>query len=260
MNIFQVKSFIRYLILSRHRKGHGIHSPFVFDLVSRVFRNKISRDVVCSIETVRKRLQRNYTTINVNDFGAGGSRKKNRKVSEIAHNSAIPKKYGILLSNLAFEYGRGTILELGTSLGISAMYMAAGNDDSIVYTIDGCSECHAIASENYIQTGILNIQNITGSFDSVLPDVVGTSIKPGFIFIDGDHRKEALLRNFSLIAENAGSETVIAIDDIYHSREMNEAWNEICNDENVSFTIDVFRMGIVFFRKGMTRNSYIIRY
>lgn len=258
MNFFQASGFIRYLIISKSRSGHGVHSPFVFDLVSRVFRNKINNDVVCCIEETRKRLLRDERIIEAEDHGTGQKLERLRKVSVIARNSAIPQKYGILLSRLASEYGRGAVLELGTSLGISTMYLAAGSPASRVYTVDACGECQSVAYENYRKAGFTNIENITGTFDLVLPGLSG--IRPGFVFIDGDHRKEALLENFSILAEQADPETVIAIDDIYLSRGMSDAWNDIKQHANVSFTVDVFRMGLVFFKKGITRNSYVIRY
>ncbi len=91
--------------------------------------------------------------------------------------------------------------------------------------------------------------------------LTNTGIKPGLVFIDGNHRKEPVLKYFNQIAEISDNKTVIIIDDIYYSKEMEEAWNEIKQlHEKVSVTIDIFRMGIVFFREGINHNNYIIRY
>jgi predicted O-methyltransferase YrrM len=262
MKFHHAAKYLEYLIFSRHSKGHGIHSPFVFDLVSTLFRNKTGVDVVCSIEIIRERLLKDNRKIVVNDLGAGREKRKTpiRKVSEIARNSAIPEKYGRLLSNLAGRFGNGTILELGTSLGISTMYMACASPSASVYTIDACRECSGIAAENFSSAGLSNIKQLNGSFAEVLPSLRPAGLKPGFVFIDGDHRKKALTENFSLIAENSGPATVIAIDDIHDSEEMTLAWDEIRQHGKVSATIDIFRMGIVFFREDITRNHYRIRY
>lgn len=262
MIFFRVAKYLKYIILSKNRNGHGIHSPFVFDLVTRVFRNKTNLDFVCNIEKVRKRMISDRRSIAVTDHGSGsGKLKANiRKVSDIARYSPVSQKYGVLLSNLAAEFGKPLIIEFGTSLGISTMYMASACNDAIVSTMEGCPSTSEIAKENFKIEGIINIEVNTGSFDNVLPAIINRNIKPGLVFIDGNHRKEPVIKYFKMIAEISDSKTVIVIDDIYNSREMEEAWNEIKRYEKVSLTVDIFRMGIVFFRNGICHNDYIIRY
>jgi predicted O-methyltransferase YrrM len=260
--LFRSAKYLKYILLSRHKRGHGIHSPFIFSLVTRVFRNKTDHSIVCTIEKIRENLISDRSSINIKDLGSGSERLKTnvRKVSDIARYSAVPLKYGKLLSNLAAEFGKPLIIEFGTSFGISTMYMAASCPDSIVYTMEGCSEISDIACRNFSKAGLSNIISLTGSFDDLLPGIIETGIKPGLVFIDGNHRKGPVLNYFSLIKEVSDNNTVIVIDDIYYSKEMEEAWNEIKLNENVSVTVDIFRMGIVFFRRGISRNHYLIRY
>lgn len=262
MIFFRLVRYLKYIFLSGHRKGHGIHSPFVYELVGKVFRNKPEQEVVRSIEKVRKRLKADHRTISIRDLGSGADIRKgrSRKVSEIAAFSAVPAKYGKLLANMAAEFGDPMIVEFGTSLGISAMYLAATAREIPIYTMEGCPESAAIAARNFEEAGLKNIKLLTGPFEDLLPSVTGTGISPGLIFIDGNHRKKPVLEYFDRMAEVSDNKTVIIIDDIYNSREMEEAWNEIKLRKRVSVTVDVFRMGIVFFREGIPRNDYIIRY
>jgi predicted O-methyltransferase YrrM len=262
MIIFRATKYLKYILLSRHRNGHGIHSPFVFDLVSRVFRNKIDPDIVFSIEKIRKRMISDKRSIIVSDLGSGSEIHKTslRKVSEIARNSPVPAKYGVLLSNMAAEFGEPHIIEFGTSFGISTLYMATACTGALVSTMEGCPSISVIARENFRKEGIENIEVSTGSFDEVLPFILNKKIKPGLVFIDGNHCKEPVIRYFSQIAELSDSKTVIIIDDINYSSEMGEAWDAIKRFEKVSVTIDIYRMGIVFFREGISHNDYVIRY
>jgi predicted O-methyltransferase YrrM len=254
--------YLKYILLSGHRKGHGLHSPFVFNLVSEVFRNKISPDIVLIIEKIRKKMISDQRSISVTDLGYGSSRMKTsiRKVSEIARYSAVPKKYGILLSNMAAEFGEPSIVEFGTSLGLSTMYMAASCPDAIVYTMEGCPETSEIAEKNFREAGIKNIRSLTGSFDQLLPQIKKEAGNPGLVFIDGNHRKGPVLSYFSQMAEISSVKTVVIIDDIHSSGEMEEAWIEIKKHEKVTFSIDIFRMGLIFFREGMNHFNYVIRY
>lgn len=262
MFFYRASKYLKYILLSQHKKGHGIHSPFIFDLVSRVFRNKIDHDIVCCIRKIRKRMISDQRSIIVNDLGAGSEKLKTsiRKVSDIARYSPVPEKYGILLSNLASEFGKPLIVELGTSLGISTMYMAASCLDAVVYTIEGCPAIAGIADQNFKSAGLTNIKLLTGSFEEMLPLVAETDVRPGLVFIDGNHRKEPVLKYFNRIADMSDNKTVVVIDDINYSKEMEEAWDEIKLNERVSVTVDIFRMGIVFFRQGINHCDYTIRY
>ena len=262
MNIYYLSKYIKYCLFSAYKRGHGIHSPFVFNLISKVFRNKINPEVVFKIEKIRQLMIADKRKINVTDYGSGSERMKSnlRKVSEIAKYSAVPRKYGILLAKLTEEFGKSDILELGTSLGISTMYMAASSPEVVVHTIEGCPETSEIARSNFEKSGLKNIRTYTGSFDEILPEIEHQKIRPGLVFIDGDHRKEPVINYFYKIADMVDYQSVIVFDDIYSSREMGKAWDEIKKFEKVTLTVDIFRMGLVFFRKGITRSDYIVRY
>jgi predicted O-methyltransferase YrrM len=227
-----------------------------------VFRNKVDPTVVLTVEQIRKQMLADKRTISVCDLGSGSLslNTKTRKVTHIAKHTPVSRKYGKLLSNMASEFGDKLIIELGTSLGISTMYMAASNPDATVYTMEGCRETAAIAEQNFSNARLGNINMLQGSFDDILPRLRSEGITPGLVFIDGNHRKEPVIKYFNLITEFSDSKTVVIIDDINHSAEMKEAWNTLKNDTRVSVSIDIFQMGILFFREGINRISYTIRY
>jgi predicted O-methyltransferase YrrM len=140
------------------------------------------------------------------------------------------------------------------------MYMAASYRDTIVYTIEGCPETAGIAKQNFIEAGLNNINILEGPFDEILPGFVTMGVKPGLVFIDGNHRKGPVIKYFNQLADLSDSKTVVIIDDINYSKEMAGAWEEIKLHKKVSVSIDIFRMGIVFFREGINPHDYIIRY
>ena len=252
--------YLNYYLLSHHKKGHGIHSPFVFDLVSRVFNSKPDKDVLSAVRQVRNRMISDKRKIIFEDLGSGTWRKGLRKVSDIAKYSAITEKYGKLLSNIATEFASPMILELGTSLGISTLYMASFCPDTPVYTIEGSPTVAAIARQNFIEAGLKNVKVLVGPFDDILPGLFKDGVKPGLVFIDGNHRKTPVIKYFNQISEFSDSKTVVIIDDINYSKEMSEAWNEIKLNRRVSVSIDFLRMGILFFREGINQINLIIRY
>jgi predicted O-methyltransferase YrrM len=257
---FRLTRFLRYLVIARGRLGHGLHSPFVFDLVTRVFRNQTDPDTVLKIERVRKRMLADSRMVEITYPGTINLKNKFRKMSAIARTSPVPAKYGKLLAGMAKEFGGPQIVEFGTSMGISTMYLASPDSAVPVYSMERCIPLAKIAAENFRDEAIDNISLFTGDFEEGIKNITRLGIRPGLVFIDGNHRKEPLLHYFGRMTELSGNDTVIVIDDINYSREMSEAWNIIRQNEKVTLTIDVFRMGIVFFRKGLTRSSYVIRY
>jgi predicted O-methyltransferase YrrM len=262
VELYPLAKYLQYRLFSSHRRGHGIHSPFVFELIENVFRNKTVPSVVLDIEKSRNQLMRDKRVISVNDLGSGSKKIKGnlRKISDISKYSSSPLKYGRLLTNFAASFGDAGILELGTSLGISTMYLAAGQKKGSVHTIEGCTSTLSVARENFINCGFEGIKSYSGSFDEMLPEFCKTGLTPGVVFIDGDHRKGSVIRYFEKVKEFTDDNSVIILDDIHLSSEMGEAWEVIKKDIRTSITIDILRYGIVFFRRGMTRNDYVIRY
>jgi predicted O-methyltransferase YrrM len=259
---FRVGKYLKYIIVSENHKGHGIHSPYVFDLVSRVFRNKTDPAVVFSIEKIRKRLKRDKRTIDVLDLGSGSENRMDnlKKVSEVARFSPVSQKFGMLLANMAAEFGGKLIVEFGTSFGISTMYMASSCGETPVASMEGCPAIAEIADENFREAGLKNIRLHVGPFEDKITEIVKMGITPGLVFIDGNHRKKPVLEYFNKVAGMSDNKTVIIIDDISYSREMEEAWHDIRKNEKVTLSIDLYRMGIVFFRSGIGRKEYVIRY
>jgi predicted O-methyltransferase YrrM len=218
----------------------------VFDLVSRVFRRKIDQSLLLKVEQIRGKMKSDRRRIPLNDPGSW--------------YSPVTSKYGWLLSNMAAEFGKPLIIELGTSLGISTLYMAASCKDARIITIEESKETALIARQNFVEAGIDNIDILEGSFDETLATFPHKNIKPAMIVINGIHQKDAVIRYFNLLSEISGNNTVFVIDNINYSKVMAEAWNELKLHKNVTVSINIFRMGILFLRTGINHNNYVIRY
>ena len=257
-----VYKFICYKLFAKHKKGFGIHSPFVFNLLTKVIENNNQYYAFDSIELLKQRLLDNQKTISVTDYGAGSTKLKNniRKISEIARISSQKEKYGRLLFRLVEHFKPEQILELGTSLGIGTLYLAMPNSNSNLYTIEGCPEIAAVAKENFKQLKVQNIQLLVGSFDEQLPKLLKEVSKLDFVFFDGNHRKEPTLSYFEQCLPLAHENTVFVFDDIHWSKEMDEAWQIICNNSRTVICIDLFFMGLVFFKKGIPKQNFVINF
>ena len=258
--IHLIYNYLRYRFKSVNE--HGVHSPFVFDLLLSTIYNKKYFYAYKNIELLRTQLTGSDQKLTCIDLGAGSQMqsKNSRSVQQIVTSAAKPPKYAQLLFRLADHFQPENILELGTSLGISTAYLASANSKIQVVTIEGCSEISEKAKEHFKQLGLENIEQHTGNFDDVLPKVLSGKEKTDLVFFDGNHRKEPTLNYFRQCLEKAHENSVFIFDDIYWSSEMTEAWNEIKMNERVTVTLDLFYLGIVFFRKEQAKQHFMIRY
>lgn len=210
------------------------------------------------IEHLRRKLLVSKKEIEVTDFGTGKSGK--RTIGEIAERSLKHAKYGQLLFRLVYYFKPNTVLELGTSLGITTCYLGSANPNAKVITIEGSAEIMKEAKRNFSELGLDNIETVTGNFDDVFSAVVSSRSPVDFVFIDGNHRKEPTLRYFSLCLDRVHNDSVFVFDDIHWSGEMEQAWQVIKAHPKVTVTIDLFFLGLVFFRAGQEKEHFILRF
>jgi predicted O-methyltransferase YrrM len=246
-----LSKFISYKINASNAKGHGVHSPFVYDFIRKVLLDKRKFYAYDVIESRRKEMMKDKRVLNIQDFGAGSRLKKTnqRSVSEIAHSSLKPKKFSQLLFRIVNYYQPENLLELGTSLGITSSYLASAKEDAKLTTMEGSKEIAAIAKSNFEQLQLNNISIITGNFDDQLSTFLTSQNTLDFIFIDGNHRLEPTLRYFEMLLPKTQESSIFVFDDIHWSREMEMAWKQIQDHPQVTVTIDLFFIGLVFFRK-----------
>ena len=256
--------YLHYLLTAENGKGHGIHSPFVFSLVNEVLNGTKNDPVFNHIESLRKRVLKDDMVLEVEDYGAGSvtGAMKYRKVKDIAATSLKSSKYARLLFHLVKFSQAKQIIELGTSLGITTAYLASASPHGKVYSFEGASSVMRMADRHFHETGLNHIELIQGPFDQTLPDFIkGMSGSPDLVFMDGHHTYEATIRYFSLLLARSDEDTIFVFDDIHWSRGMEKAWKEIKQHPQVTLTIDLFFMGLVFFRKSqLIKQHFTIRY
>jgi predicted O-methyltransferase YrrM len=210
------------------------------------------------IENVRETLLYNHKSIIINDLGAKSKVDKSpkRTVSDIAKTSLKPKKQAQLLFRIVNHFQPKTVIELGTSLGISTLYISKAVKTSQIITIEGDKSIFEIAENLFKTLNIRNIKNINANFDNELEKIVNNLEKIDLVYFDGNHTKEATLKYFESILPKISENTVLIFDDIYWSKGMTEAWLEIKMNEKVKVTIDTFYFGIVLFRTTQPKQNF----
>lgn len=243
-------NYCKYFIGSSNGKGHGIHSPFVYEFVRKVLMDKKNYPAYTQVNNWKKELLADHSIVKVEDLGAGSlvNNTKERSISSIAKNAAKPKKYGRLLYRLISFYKPKNIIEIGTSMGLSTAYFSLANPDSKIITLEGVPSIALRAKQNFSKWGIANAELIEGNFDDTLISALSSLSSVDFVFIDGNHRKEPTLRYFEQIKKFSNNNTILVFDDIHWSKEMEDAWEAIKADKRVMLSIDLFFLGIILFK------------
>jgi predicted O-methyltransferase YrrM len=269
-----ILKFLNYKLFSGHKYGHGIHSPFVFEFITSVLNDRSRYKEYDEVEKIRRKFRSEERTILFNDCGAGSRRNRQGetitspgrkrsgmvRIKDIARYSAVNKKFGQLLFRIVRYFKPATILELGTSLGISTMYLAMANRDTTVISIEADRNLAEIARLSVLNAGLQNVEVINDSFENALPPLIERLGNKLFVFIDGNHEKSPTLQYFNQLLVKSGSGMIMAVDDIHWSPGMGEAWQEIKSDHRVKITMDLFFMGLAFFNRGVQKQNFVIRY
>ncbi len=254
-----LKSYINFLWHSKNE--HGVHSPFVFDLVTKCFYDKKNYPEYSILKNYRNSLLQNNNTIEVTDFGAGSRVFKSniRAINQIAKNAGISPKRAQLLFRIVKYFKPENILEIGTSLGLATSALSLGNKNSKISTLEGCPNTIAIAKTQLQKFNFNTIEYVNAEFSSYLSNCQLKTENCQLIYFDGNHSKKATLEYFELLLPKITNDSVWIFDDIHWSSDMEEAWKIIQNNPKVTVTIDTFQWGIVFFRSEQEKEHFVIR-
>ena len=282
----QLKKYLQYILRSVNE--HSIHSPFVYTLYIEVISNKNKKDVFNELNKIREELLNNNETIEVTDLGAGSKKMSNtRKISDIAKHSVVNKKYGELIFRLTEYFKPKTILELGTSLGLSSLYLVKAAPNAKITSIEGCPNTYRFARSLVIRRadpdsyrdvssadsskGHETLKRVQGDGKSVI-ELINSSfdeffdsdlqdLKFDLVYIDGNHTYEATVKYFDKLLALTDENSVLIFDDIYWSEGMTKAWEEIKAHPSVRVTIDLYKIGLVFFRKeNKQKEDFLLRF
>jgi predicted O-methyltransferase YrrM len=259
LNLRFAKDYLLHRFKAKTR--HGVHSPFVYRLIDTVIYDFTPKKVYTDVESLRNQLLNDERIITITDLGAGSLVNNNRqkKIADIAKNALKPPKLAQLLYRLAADLQPANIIELGTCLGTTSIYLQKAAPTAKVYTLEGCPETAGIAKETFAKAGVENIELITGNFDNTLPGVINKLEKLDFVFVDGNHQKDATLKYFEWCLHKVHENSLLIFDDIYWSEGMKEAWNEIKAHPQVTVTVDLFWIGLVFFKPGQVKEDFLVR-
>jgi predicted O-methyltransferase YrrM len=254
----QVLSFITYWL--NEENEHSLHSPFVYELYKKVITQKNAKPIYPNIERIRNQFIKSKKTVEVTDFGSGttDNRGAQRKISDIAAKGLSKRKYSELFERLIHFLEAKEIVELGTSLGINTMYLANGNNKNIT-TFEGDSSLASIAAAVF-EGNEKSIKIVEGNIDKTLPLFLEKKEAFDFVLFDANHRYDPTINYFNQFLRHTHDATCFVFDDIHLNKEMEKAWNEIKKHYQVTVSIDLFQIGIIFFNPEIRKQDYVLTF
>jgi len=218
-------------------------------------------NVILRIERVRDSLGGRTERIAVRDFGAGekgmrtmfrsSANKAGRSISSIYRTSSVPSHWGLFLFFLVRQVKPRSVVELGTNLGVSAMYIQAALDmngnKSSFSSIEGDPTLADIARESVGRISSSRFEVVNGRFQDVLPAVLQKLTPIQLVFIDGHHEEAAMLRYYHSILPFLDRNSVVVFDDLYPwNIGLRRAWSKIRHDEPAAVAVDFAKFGLLF--------------
>jgi len=241
--LWQIFQYIRHQCYRKHRKGHGIHSPYLFEFVNGVVFN--AHKWIVPSEVLRE-----HRSLKNNSSLAAG---EGRTVGSFVKWASVSEKKGKLLYRIVRWFAPEMLVELGTGLGISTLYLATGAPGTPLHSVEGNTDRAAFAAQLVSRNNLGPVSIHWGEMEEKLDEIL--PLLPGryFAYVDGNHYYEPTLAYLKSLIGRAGEEAIIVMDDIYWSRGMYRAWKELISWPEVTVSVDLFHTGILLLRKDLNR-------
>lgn len=254
-----------YIHYRWHSKGrHGTHSPFAYHFIEQIIKAPPTQ-IGGEIEALRKKCLQNQQKLNLIDYGAGyngdGKIIRQKTIRQVTLSSSRQRKAGELLYQICLHYQPQRLLELGTNLGFSALYLAAGMPNSAhLTTIEGDPTLAQFAREHIRLFSNKNTTVLNGEFDTVLDDLLINKPIYDFLFLDGKHTYTATLHYFERLLPYLAPQSIIILDDIYWSPGMRKAWLHLIQQPIIQVSIDLYQLGILFIGRKQKKQHFVLKF
>jgi len=242
------KERIRHRIKAGHHRGFGIHSPYLFRLITAVLEEKLPFYHFARIECLRKELKTDIASFDKDT----GKRNPNRFAKTEA-------SCGQLLFRLIQDAHYKTVLELGTSTGLETQYMAFANQKARCISVTTSAEIAAIALEGFKKQGLKNIELLLLQNDETPEKILNELGTLDFVLFNKFSGEKENLIQFEKCLLKKNKDSLFVFMNIHSNPDALNAWKTIRTHSEVQVTIDLYHLGIVIFNTMLEKKNYVIK-
>ena len=212
-----------------HRKSrYKVHSPFVYDFMCKVF----------------------------NDHGSNRDYDLMLRISHLVDGKRFAtrsrRKQARFLYRLVRYLEPDTVLSFGRVSALNTSALALGNLQTKVYL-----EQSPEFLETLTAMGIVNVNLLRRDANE---EEQIERYNTGFVLYGINDFGEDTWDNLEDGMAQADEDTVLVFEGIHHSRRTEAAWEAIKAHEGVTLTMDLYSMGLVFFREGIEKQDFVLKY
>ncbi|MDU1890228.1 MAG: class I SAM-dependent methyltransferase [Dysgonomonas sp.] len=217
---------VKLLYKIRHHRGHGIHSPFVFNLVTKVIEEKSPYHAYQDIKDALEGKSYKYYRVN---------------------------KYNLLAFRLVNYFESRNILEIGSGYGLNTLCLTAHSSKVNCTCVETSLSKYSLAQNLYEDWG----RNIKLYTDLSLPDL---EEKQDCIYIDLSNYNHMPEDFISYLVSLCTEKTFIIVKGIRTNKRNQALWKSIKDIKSRTAVLDLFNLGIVFFDTKLYRWKYQISF
>lgn len=261
MHIIAKINFLRKGLLLyrsiRYRKGFGVHSPFVFSLITKVIEEKCPYYCFQEIELLRKQLLFGEKKITYPDRKCNG-RIKTRAIGSIVKHEAISPKEGALLFRLTNYFKSKHILQIGSNMGLSTLYLTSYAKGLSCIALEHIPEFAEISKQTISRKGRNKVDLRIGEYIKLLPQALNDLHTVDLVFFNTQHETVDNQELFNECLKFVKNETLFIFEGINANNEMRSFWKNVCACPEVTVSLDLFSLGIAVFNKKLHKKNYIV--
>lgn len=254
MLVHFLADYVKHRLAAKSR--HGTHSPFVYKLVDEVIYDFSPKKVYAEIENLRKKLLHDGRMIEKLDPRFTGKQLQNPKLTRLSKSSRLDQ----LLFRIAENHLGSQVIDIGTNLGLSTAYLFKAKPGANLVSLESQADIAALAYENFKALTLTNVELQVGELGELLAKELDQRSIIDIVYIQVNPREQDVLNYFYQCLEKCHERSLIIIKNIYWSEGMKKAWQEIKNCPRVTVTIDLFWIGLVYFKKDQVKEHFKIKF
>lgn len=264
MPIFVAMAFRFFIDYLTHRLSaktrHGTHSPFVYKLTDEVIYDFSEKKPYLAVEQQRKKLLNDDRRVVLDGLAVHPNFSKRRgiPVKQLVKMLLKKPKVDQLIFRLMVNQQPESILELGTSLGVTTAYLSKGAPKSSVVTVEQHSILGDMAGYPSSVLALDNVEMLNLNLEQLRAKMAFEVVD--VICINSALPEDMVLQYFEFCTTIVNQRSMVIIDSIYLNERRKAIWTAIKHHSKVTVTIDLFWIGLVYFKTDQAEEHFKIKF
>ena len=234
------------------RKGHGIHSPFMFNFITNQVENPYPFYAFGELEKNLKILYNSKAAIDVTDWGADfGLKPGIYPAGTISQRTELNKKSGELIFRIANRFKCRNIIHYGPTLGNNLLYLGKVDQRNQILLINQEVACNQLAGKILQENSLSHQVEQQKALENPQNHPVDLAL------INFPHSRIKTSQATASILSSCKEGSIVAIRGINANKGMKEWWKNFKCSQKTGVTLDLNCLGLYFVRSDLQNQHFI---